>query len=84
MTNTHTTHDAPCSDCGRTYFHTPDCSTRRRRSTRCEVVNLEAGAVSSYPDDMPADALRFEAQGWAMAFELAPRCDDIDCDICHG
>jgi hypothetical protein len=54
------------------------------RQTRCEVVAAEEAAVASWPDDMPTEAASFEAQGWAMSYDLAPRCADRDCWICHG
>jgi hypothetical protein len=55
----------------------------RRKRTRCEIVADAEQAYAKYPDEMPAEAMRFEQLGWSMSFELAPRCDDERCDICH-
>jgi hypothetical protein len=54
------------------------------RWSRCQVLIAEGKAMESWPDDMPEEAARFEVEGWALRFELAPRCDDRDCWICNG
>jgi hypothetical protein len=57
---------------------------RPPRRTRCQVAADQEAAMASWPDDMPYEAASFEAAGWAMAFDLAPRCDDLGCCTCHG
>jgi hypothetical protein len=58
----------------------PNMVTRR---TRCEILREQEQAEEQL-SEMPADAYRFEMQGWTMSFELAPRCEDPSCDICNG
>ena len=75
-------------------FRSPEEQARREvagaltapplRHTRCQVVTAEEEAMAGWPEDMPPEAARFEAEGWSMAFELAPRCADRGCCICHG
>jgi hypothetical protein len=61
-----------------------DLPARPARRTKCQILEDQEAAVAAWPDDMPPEAASFEHQGWSMSLDLAPRCGQPDCWVCHG